>query len=254
MTVYAENVFITNVFMDFFIFYLTLSLLRCPICWRRMSISSILGGMVSALLPLAFAYETYVKVVCVILFPFLIKKNHSFREYRMTLTVFVVITFLLGGVFVLLKCIYRYKIFLNLSYGIIPILFSVSGCTVLLILGEIRKNYPTKVKRNTYIRMVKIFDEKNSYSGEAFFDSGNQVFANNGEPVIFVGKRIYTFFAGKEDAVTVRTVAGESTVWTKPAQIEIYCEEKDNMIYTTRIACASYLGDKEIILHNALGG
>ena len=51
MTVYFEVIFISNCFIDFFIFALTLNILKRKIVKKRIIIASVLGGLLSAILP-----------------------------------------------------------------------------------------------------------------------------------------------------------------------------------------------------------
>ncbi len=249
MTIYAETVFLSNFFIDFFIFVLTVKITGGRIVKTRIITASALGGVVSAIVPVLHKYTFIIKIVCIIIFPFLIKKHDYFRSYLVTLSVFLITTFILGGISYALKCSVNNRIYYIISYGPVPILFSLSGLCLLIMLSELKKRFIPERNRNSNKRKVVLFDDRVRYSGEAYYDSGNRVYANNDDPVTVVSGKVYNVFHGNEDEVAISTVSGITVLKTKDVKIKIYSEDGNNIIYKTKIALAPTVTGNEIILH-----
>ena len=250
MTIYAEVVLLGNFFIDLFIFVLTVKLCGGPVSRTRIITASVVGGVASAIVPLLPQYIFPIKIICVVLFPALIKRHDYFRSYLVTLSLFLVITFILGGIAYAIKCSVSNRIYIILSYGPVPVLFSMSGLCFLILITELKKRLLSERRRNDLRRKVTIYDGKNKYTGVAYYDSGNRVYANNDEPVTVVGGRVYNIFHGEEDEVLVSTVSGITALKTKEVKIKIYSDSGDNIIYKTKIALAPSIGGgEEIILH-----
>lgn len=255
MTVYFEVIFISNCFIDFFIFALTLNILKRKIVKKRIIIASVLGGLLSAILPFFAEYQVIIKIFGLILFPVIIKSNRYFKEYLLTLSTFLCVTLVLGGMSFAIRYSLDNKLYFYFTYGLIPILFSVSGLITIFIINEFRKSLEKERIYNKNLRMVTISDGKIKYTGEAFFDSGNRVYANNGDPITVVSSKVYNKFQGDEEEIVISTVSGIDILKTKDANLKIYSDDGNNIIYKTKIALAPYLsGKEEIILHGDMGG
>lgn len=251
MTVYIEQVFVSNFFIDFFIVLLTVDILKCKTKKIRVFLTSVIGAAVSCLVPVIPSFVVPLKAACLIVLPFLMKKQKYAKDYFLTVSVFTAITLVFGGAAYLIKCSVRYDIYLKLICGVVPILFSLSGIIVLFIVGELKKNLLTERRNNEKEKEVVITDESGaSYGGIGFWDSGNRIYANNGEPVTVVSERIYNMFCGAEEKIPVRTVSGITDLKAKEADLLIYSDSGNNMIYKTKIASAPFwVGKEEIILH-----
>ncbi len=251
MTVYIEEVFISNFFIDYLIFSLTVDILKSKTKRTRLIVTSFVGAVASCLVPIFPFIVVPLKILCLITLPFFVKKHKHARDYFLTVSVFTSVTLVMGGAAYLIKCSVRYDIYLKLAYGIVPVLFSSSGIIVLFIVKELRARLLNEREKNGNIKRVKICDEYgDSYDGDGLWDSGNKIYANNGEPVTVVSERIYNKFCGEEESVFVRTVSGIVDLKAKDADLLIYSDNGNNMIYKTKIASAPFLiGREEIILH-----
>lgn len=251
MIVYFEIVLLSNFFIDVFLYALTLTLLKCKINKFRVAIAGITGAICSAILPYAWNYVNVIKIGLIIILPSLFRKNVTFKSYTTTLGVFLAVTLFFGGTVYALKIQIAGLNKIYIDYGIIPILFSVSGIASIYFYRSIKSGIKCEVNKNKNIYMTEISDGRTRIKKEAYFDSGNRVYADNGEPVVIVSKEIYNKFEGEESEVVIRTINGITSLKCKFAEIKIYLNDDENMIYKTVIAKAPQMSsDYKIILHN----
>lgn len=254
MTIYIELIFISNFFADLFIITATLCLLKVPRSAARGIISSLFGATAASLVPFCFRYMAVVQIVCLLSYPFLIRKCRKAEDYVVTLCAFSIVTISLGGI------MYGIKIFLR-NYmeengtSVIVTLFCLSALCVLWILSEIYGKFFKQVSHNRRTFKVILSDGKKERTFYAFYDSGNRVYANNGEPVTIVDYDVYTMFCGEEERLYVSTINGITELRAKDAKIKIYSEDFDNRIYRTKIASSPEIVVREqIILHGDMFG
>jgi hypothetical protein len=249
---YAEVVFIGNFFIDAFIFALTLYVLKSPVRVRRVIAASAVGGAVSAGYPFFPDYGVILKILCIVILPAIVRRNETIKNYFCTVSVFSAVTLILGGAVYLLKCCLSAKIAFYLGYGLIPILLSVSALCVLFLISYLKNKIRGERSANGNMRSVRISDGFTQYEGEAYFDSGNRIYANNGETVTVVSETVYNMFCGKEEEVAVSSVGGISVLKAKNAEITIYSAYGGNKIYKTKIAASPKINGYGVILHNEM--
>ena len=254
MTLYAEVVFISNFFVDTFIYVLTLIILKCNVNLKRLFISATLGGIMSTVIPIMGSYYTILKVLGIIVLPLIFRKNTNVKTYLATVSVFITVTLLLGGMVYLLDVTIGENKSVYLYYGTFPIIYSIAGMSLIFLYVNLRKfAFYDKIK-NKNIYEIEICVEGKNLRIEAYYDSGNRVYANNGEPVTIVTETIYNMFDAEEDEVIIRTINGVSVLKTKKASIVVFGNE--NKVYNAKIAEAPLLNSEyHVILHSdMLGG
>lgn len=254
MVIYAEIVFLSNFFIDAFIFCITLVLQKSIIKKSRIIIASMIGGILSAILPLIPRFSVLVKIIGVFLFPLIIKKQTKIGGYLSSTSIFLLVTLTMGGgAYLLINCGYSEQVLL---YGIFPIVSSLSGILLITIFRYLQKYAFSERKRNKNIFEVEIFSGREKLRLYAYFDSGNRVYANNGEPVTIVSDMVYNAFKSIEDSVFVNSINGIMELRTKEAFLKVILEDGGEKIFETKIAKAPYLiDDFDVILHcDMIGG
>ena len=119
MTVYIEQVFVSNFFIDFFIVLLTVDILKCKTKKIRVFLTSGIGAAVSCLVPVIPSFVVPLKAACLIVLPFLMKKQKYAKDYFLTVSVFTAITlgsdtfFFFGNY----RFVYRRRIKKEFTYG-----------------------------------------------------------------------------------------------------------------------------------------
>ena len=251
MVVYSEVIFISNFFTDIFLYLFTLTLLKSKINKFRVISAGIIGGICSAVLPYMWSYTSFIKIGLLIILPAVFRRNGNFKSYTTTLAAFLAVTLFIGGAVYALKIQIGGVNKIYIGYGLIPVLFSISGMAGLYFYKSLKGRIKSEINKNKNVYTVEISDGYTKIKKEAYFDSGNRVYADNGEPVVIVDKEIYNKFDGDESDVIIRTVNGITSLKCKFAEIKIYFNRDKNMIYKTAIAKAPYMSsDYNIILHS----
>ncbi len=258
MTVYVEIIFLSNFCIDAFIFCLVNTILKVKSSILRIIFAAFIGGLCSAVYPFIGQYANIMKIALGLVLPFFFRKIAIFKDYIITLSVFLTVSFSLAGCVYLLNGFSLKNVsFSPVTYGIFPILFCSSGLILTFMCGNtITKLLPQRTKNENYYKVV-IENENARVSSIAYYDSGNRVFANNGERVVFVSEDIYNkLMPAKEKSIVVSTINGKRLVKTTDAKVQIYFGENENKIYYACIGLGNMENvDQKILLHaEMLGG
>lgn len=254
MIIYAEIVFLSNFFIDAFIFCITLVLQKSPINVLRIIVASTLGGLASAIIPIVPKYNALIKIIGIFIFPLLIKKSTKITGYLSNTATFLTVTLIMGGgAYLLINSGYSEYVLL---YGVFPIVASFSGIMLIILARYLQKFALSERNKNKNIYEVELFSENNRLRLYAYFDSGNRVYANNGEPVTVVSETVYNVFDSVEDSIFVSSINGVSELRTKEVFVKIILDDGAEKVYETKIAKAPRLiEDFDVILHcDMLGG
>ncbi len=258
MTVYVEIIFFSNLCIDAFIFCLVNTILKVRCRISRLLFAACLGGLCSAVYPFVGQYANVMKVILALVLPFLFRKVTILKDYLITLSVFLIVSFALAGCVLLLNGFSTQNFsFSPITYGIFPILFCTAGLIVTAMCGNLIFTLMPQRQKNQNFYNVVIENENARVSSIAYYDSGNRVFANNGERVVFVSKDIYNkLMPAKEKNIIVSTIGGKRLVKTIDAKVKIYFGEKENKIYYASIGLGDMANiDQKILLHaEMLGG
>lgn len=260
MTIYAETVFLSNFFIDLFLLSFTLAVIKKKVSVKRLVCSAVFGGITSTIYPLIGSIRYAIKALCVLVMVIIIKPGKHVKDYAVTVVTLLAATFLLGGAVTFFVDFFRADLrYENFTYGIIHIFVSAS-CTGIIYLTDILKTELGKFRRkNSLFSVVRIKSGSFNKKCRAFYDSGNRVYADNGEPVIFVGEKIYNNLAPDEDktsSVEIITANGISILPTKEATVEVYSAGGSHTIYKVAAGkvSAACLSEAEILLHSDMQG
>lgn len=258
MTVYVELIFLSNLCIDAFIFCLVNTVLKLKNNISRIIWASFIGGICSSIYPFIGIFRIFMKILLALILPLIFRKPTTFKDYLITLSSFLCVSFLLAGCVLMLNGFSINNLTFNpIIYGIFPILFCSSGFIITLLAGNIiHKLMPQRLK-NGNLYKATIQNENAKVSCVAYYDSGNRVFDNNGGWVIFVNDDIYKkLMPASESCIIISTINGKSVVKTTKASIKIYLGEFENKIYKVSIALGNMLNiNQKILLHaEMLGG
>lgn len=258
MTVYVELIFLSNMCIDAFIFCLVNTVLKVKSDITRLLFASVIGGFCSAIYPFIGVFRIIMKIFLALVLPAIFRKIYTFKDYLITLSSFLCISFILAGCVLMLNGFSTKNLSFNpIIYGIFPILFCLSGFIITILLGNIIfKLLPQRLKNGNLYR-VSIANENGKINSVAYYDSGNRVFTDNGQWVVFVNSDIYNkLMPAKEKSIIIATINGKSIVKTTSATIKIYLGEFENKIYKVHIGLGDMLSiNQKILLHaEMLGG
>ena len=256
MTIYIEIVFISNLLIDGFIFSLVLTVLKLPLNPVKIFLLSVAGATLSSFYPYSGNYGMWIQIISMLIFPFFIRIPRHFNEYIVTLATFLSVTLILGGIvfaFNYFKSDLDYSTF---TYGAFAITMSVAGMTLLILFKVLLKELKSHRIYNGNILRATVGNSRGKVDCKAFYDSGNRVFAKNGEPVIFIKEQVYnTLMPAEVDTINVVTPNGYGEMQVTDAELEIYFENGENRIYKVKAGKSPYLnGEAQIILHGDMTG
>lgn len=247
MKIYAEIVFLDNLFIDFFIFLFTLKLSKRNVSLKRLAAVSVITAITSCIMPFIGKYTVLMKILSIIIIPFLIVKSRVFMDYvRVLITFLTVSLFFAGAVYFLCDFIGISSI--KIYYGYFPVLFSIVGIIGVYTVSILKKERLTSITDgDNYTVSMIINGKRRTY--DALLDNGNFVFAKNGEGVSFVTSKIYNIVDEPEENVFINTVKGVSNVNIKHTDMEIYSRGGAHIYYTGYIASMNYGSKYDVILN-----
>lgn len=182
MEAYIEYVILDNISMNYIILNFIDLTTGIKIAKINKSIVCILGTVLAIFLPylyfnkvLLFGYKILVSIILVMC----IKRFHKFKSFLCTYMLFVIYTFLLGGV-----C-YGVISLMGIDYTMSSIMISsfefpvgfvlvIIVCMIRLIFGLIVA-IKNKLRSSNYIYKISIIDGDKSVSSFGFLDTGNNV-------------------------------------------------------------------------------
>lgn len=136
-------------------------------------------------------------------------------------------------------------------YFVLPVPFSVACNVILICLGYFPKRPPVGSKK--YYECV-LSSKGKKVRTVAFFDSGNRVFGNNGEPVVWANGSIYNKLEGEESEVCYSTLTGVNIAPCKDCDVTV-CYEEKSYSYSAKIARSpKKLLRCDVILHGDMTG
>jgi len=149
------------------------------------------------------------------------------------LAAFFSVSLALAGMFIMLNGFTTKGLtFSPITYGAFPILISVSAVLLGLTLKSLTKNVGSARAKNGNIFRALIANKNFALETRAFFDSGNRVFAENGDCIVFVSPAVYNkLLPAKVSEVYVKTVGGGMVVPFTDVFIEVYFDGGENKLY-----------------------
>ncbi len=170
------------------------------------------------------------------LFPLAFMQNVDFQKYLTNGTLF-------GLVFLALRGIGKLLPQETVPFGTVG-----TGCIVLLLL-PLFKNIRTVKKDNENLRKVTITDGRKTIKITAYYDSGNQVYAEKGEPVMIVNTSVYNSFSNPTDEeIIVDSLGG---IRVLPAKKIAVLSEKGKLV-PVKMALSERKIQYKAILHSLM--
>ena len=194
MTVYIEYVILDNLVINSLLVSLVGSTLRRKISKYRILLASVVGTLFAIFLPFVTVSNTILFLIKLIvgLLVVLCFANITIRDVSISYMLFVSYTFLMGGMcyFVLDMCgipttasgvlIYSFDIPVSILILMIYVYYIVIKKFISYKRNVINLNYQVKLSR-----------ENKSISLVGFLDTGNQIFDENGRPIVVISLKSF---------------------------------------------------------------
>lgn len=254
MTVYVEYVLANNLIIDYLLLKATFRTTGKPANPKRLFFCAFLGAFFSLVYPLIGVEGiilTVIKITFGLLFVLVSARYENFRSYIRHATLFMLFTFLSGGIIVGVCSLLNVRAQNEITVSLIALPVSV--------IYKIMNKAVWKIKRDKTLKKY-LFDVKITANGKtkeckAFLDTGNGVYDGQ-NPVIFCQKGFALDFFDESIPCLKRlkfnTVNGEGEKFAFCLeQIKVYNGANEN-IYHNVTACISEQGFEDgyqIILH-----
>jgi stage II sporulation protein GA (sporulation sigma-E factor processing peptidase) len=196
MSVYIEYVILDNIVINYILLFAVTKTLRRRsrrfILWA----GSALGTAAAVLTPLAVLPQVLLFVIKIatatVMTLFTGAKN--FRSYIISLILFLVYTFALGGLIVGMLFLLNADMFFaaQLIYDYkVPVGVPLAACFFGgLLLVKLVKYIEKKRNLNPFIRDVRLFYDGREIAARGFIDSGNRLYDADGCPVILISSAL----------------------------------------------------------------
>lgn len=182
MILYIEYILLDNFVIDYMLLKLVGFTFKRRLKKFNLIFSTLVGVVSAVFLPFLLSYGFLMimyKILTALLMVSLLQKYKSFKDYFKNLSVFILYTFLFGGVLigVLNICQIKYNMSGILVYNNeLPVgLFIIILSSTYWLLKKMIKTLNIQFRRNNYLHEIEIVDGKNKVTGIGFYDSGNNV-------------------------------------------------------------------------------
>ena len=243
MRIYIDLFFLFNTIMDIIIITSVSILLKRNTTYKRILISSLLGGL-SSLMLFTSINRLLLELITIILMITIAFKYKNIRYFLTNILYTYILSILLGGLIYLFNSKVTLNIYLNY---LVIIVLSIEVMTL-----YIKENKKIKNTYNNYYKVDIYFKDKEKISLIGFLDTGNNLYdPYKKRPIILVDKKYQ-----KEDKfilVPYHTINGEGLLkCIKPEKVYI-----EKIGYKTNLLVAfssspSTINGVEVILHKEL--
>ena len=243
MRIYIDLFFLFNTIMDIIIITSVSILLKRNTTYKRILISSLLGG-ISSLILFTSINRLLLELITIILMITIAFKYKNIRYFLTNILYTYILSILLGGLIYLFNSKVTLNIYLNY---LVIIILSIEVMTL-----YIKENKKIKNTYNNYYKVDIYFEDKEKISLIGFLDTGNNLYdPYKKRPIILVDKKYQ-----KEDKfilVPYHTINGEGLLkCIKPEKVYI-----EKIGYKTNLLVAfssspSTINGVEVILHKEL--
>ena len=243
MRIYIDLFFLFNTIMDIIIITSVSILLKRNTTYKRILISSLLGGL-SSLMLFTSINRLLLELITIILMVIIAFKYKNIRYFLTNILYTYILSILLGGLIYLFNSKVTLNIYLNY---LVIIVLSIEVMTL-----YIKENKKIKNTYNNYYKVDIYFKDKEKISLIGFLDTGNNLYdPYKKRPIILVDKKYQ-----KEDKfilVPYHTINGEGLLkCIKPEKVYI-----EKIGYKTNLLVAfstspSTINGVEVILHKEL--
>lgn len=243
MRIYIDLFFLFNTIMDIIIITSVSILLKRNTTYKRILISSLLGGL-SSLMLFTSINRLLLELITIILMVIIAFKYKNIRYFLTNILYTYILSILLGGLIYLFNSKVTLNIYLNY---LVIIVLSIEVMTL-----YIKENKKIKNTYNNYYKVDIYFKDKEKISLIGFLDTGNNLYdPYKKRPIILVDKKYQ-----KEDKfilVPYHTINGEGLLkCIKPKKVYI-----EKIGYKTNLLVAfssspSTINGVEVLLHKDL--
>ena len=243
MRIYIDLFFLFNAIMDIIIITSVSILLKRNTTYKRILISSLLGGL-SSLMLFTSINRLLLELITIILMITIAFKYKNIRYFLTNMLYTYILSILLGGLIYLFNSKVTLNIYLNY---LVIIILSIEVMTL-----YIKENKKIKNTYNNYYKVDIYFKDKEKISLIGFLDTGNNLYdPYKKRPIILVDKKYQ-----KEDKfilVPYHTINGEGLLkCIKPEKVYI-----EKIGYKTNLLMAfssspSTINGVEVLLHKDL--
>ena len=243
MRIYIDLFFLFNTIMDIIIITSVSILLKRKTTYKRILISSLLGGL-SSLMLFTSINRLLLELITIILMVIIAFKYKNIRYFLTNILYTYILSILLGGLIYLFNSKVTLNIYLNY---LVIIILSIEVMTL-----YIKENKKIKNTYNNYYKVDIYFKDKEKISLIGFLDTGNNLYdPYKKRPIILVDKKYQ-----KEDKfilVPYHTINGEGLLkCIKPEKVYI-----EKIGYKTNLLVAfssspSTINGVEVLLHKDL--
>lgn len=258
MVVYIEYAIIDNMVIDFLILKTLFSIMRKPYKKRNLLFASIFGTAFAVFLPLIDfnGFLTVIlKIACGTNMILISNSYKSVKEFIRYLTVFLIITFALGGGITFIYNLFNIK---NSEFSIGIVLLPAYLLTVLV--ESVVKGIKVKTENKNLYFSCNILISNKKIPCVGFLDTGNNL-SIDGFPVLVCEKRLFNKLLKSEIDVKslkkakCQTVTGEKEILVfKIDGIEIINNGKSNIYNNVMIGLSKkgIGGYKDLLLNSML--
>lgn len=243
MRIYIDLFFLFNTIMDIIIITSVSILLKRNTTYKRILISSLLGG-ISSLMLFTSINRLLLELITIILMITIAFKYKNIRYFLTNILYTYILSILLGGLIYLFNSKVTLNIYLNY---LVIIVLSIEVMTL-----YIKESKKIKNTYNNYYKVDIYFKDKEKISLIGFLDTGNNLYdPYKKRPIILVDKKYQ-----KEDKfilVPYHTINGEGLLkCIKPEKVYI-----EKIGYKTNLLVAfssspSTINGVEVLLHKDL--
>ena len=243
MRIYIDLFFLFNTIMDIIIITSVSILLKRNTTYKRILISSLLGGL-SSLMLFTSINRLLLELITIILMITIAFKYKNIRYFLTNILYTYILSILLGGLIYLFNSKVTLNIYLNY---LVIIILSIEVMTL-----YIKESKKIKNTYNNYYKVDIYFKDKEKISLIGFLDTGNNLYdPYKKRPIILVDKKYQ-----KEDKfilVPYHTINGEGLLkCIKPEKVYI-----EKIGYKTNLLVAfssspSTINGVEVLLHKDL--
>lgn len=243
MRIYIDLFFLFNTIMDIIIITSVSILLKRNTTYKRILISSLLGG-ISSLMLFTSINRLLLELITIILMITIAFKYKNIRYFLTNILYTYILSILLGGLIYLFNSKVTLNIYLNY---LVIIILSIEVMTL-----YIKENKKIKNTYNNYYKVDIYFKDKEKISLIGFLDTGNNLYdPYKKRPIILVDKKYQ-----KEDKfilVPYHTINGEGLLkCIKPEKVYIEKIGYKNNLLVAFSSSPSTINGVEVLLHKDL--
>ncbi len=191
MEIYIEYAILDNLIVDYFLLKETAVILRKKHRFWQLFLASVIGTVVAVVLPLFILPNIvvfFIKLVLALLITYVAVEHRKFVDYVKYLNVFLLLTFLLGGIIIgVLSLIgIPYDVKAYYSNKILPIGLNVLiGYLIIKLIKKFIEENVSSAFISQELYDCELFINGKPFLATAFFDSGNRLIdEKSGLPII----------------------------------------------------------------------